>query len=353
MCHRWLERAGKVPTDQGEEENDRRRVSPRSSDASSSSAAGARLGVPSGGVRQLDGQGLHGYEPRQRRSGRHGRLGVRDLSSTASESTPSAPAAGGHPATTTMVMAKTVGGIGNVVTDDKGMTLYRYDRDEANPSKWTCAGECMKTWIPCLLSRTPYRPWASRRAWLGTVHRNGRKQLTLGGWPLYRYVGDTQAGQTNGQAKDKTGTPSPRPARSPPARAEPGHTTVALPRGGRGSTFRRTASSARSSRRRPRCRGVRGPPAPALLELSRCVNVRTAKAGRASSVCTVTVLSTASADEIACPDRLHSDGSADSPSRRRRGSVIDGLGFGPAPDPTPGAHTVFDPHRSIRTPTSA
>jgi predicted lipoprotein with Yx(FWY)xxD motif len=38
---------------------------------------------------------------------------------------------------------------------------------------------------------------------LGTVHRNGMKQLTLSGWPLYRYMGDTKAGEMNGQAKDK------------------------------------------------------------------------------------------------------------------------------------------------------
>ncbi|MFD7047321.1 hypothetical protein ACFWBS_20055 [Streptomyces mirabilis] len=122
---------------------------------------------------------------------------------TASESTPSAPAVGDHPATTTMVMAKTVGGIGNVVTDDKGMTLYRYDKDEANPSKWTCAGECTKTWIPVIVQDS-VQTMGVEKSLLGTVHRNGMKQLTLGGWPLYRYVGDTQAGQTNGQAKNKT-----------------------------------------------------------------------------------------------------------------------------------------------------
>ncbi|MGW1504289.1 hypothetical protein ACWCQW_38250 [Streptomyces mirabilis] len=121
---------------------------------------------------------------------------------TASESTPSAPVAGGHPATT-MVMAKTVDDIGRVVTDDKGMTLYRYDKDEANPSKWTCAGECTKTWIPVIVQDS-VQTMGVEKSLLGTVHRNGMKQLTLGGWPLYRYVGDTQAGQTNGQAKDKT-----------------------------------------------------------------------------------------------------------------------------------------------------
>ncbi|MFF0038680.1 hypothetical protein ACFYRG_21025 [Streptomyces mirabilis] len=122
---------------------------------------------------------------------------------TASESTPSAPVAAGDPATTTMVMAKTVNGIGSVATDDKGMTLYRYDKDEANPSKWTCAGECTKTWIPVIVQDS-VQTMGVEKSLLGTVHRSGMKQLTLGGWPLYRYVGDTQAGQTNGQAKGNT-----------------------------------------------------------------------------------------------------------------------------------------------------
>jgi predicted lipoprotein with Yx(FWY)xxD motif len=101
-----------------------------------------------------------------------------------------------------MLMAKAVGGMGSVVTDDKGMTLYRYDMDQANPSKWTCAGECTKTWMPVMV-RDTVQTTGIEKSLLGTVHRNGMKQLTLGGWPLYRYMGDTQAGQMNGQAKDK------------------------------------------------------------------------------------------------------------------------------------------------------
>ncbi|MFF7881236.1 hypothetical protein ACH40F_06805 [Streptomyces sp. NPDC020794] len=127
---------------------------------------------------------------------------------TASEPTPSAPAAGGdsgsgHTAATTMVMARTVNGTGSVVTDDKGMTLYRYDKDQANPSKWTCAGECTKTWIPVIVQDS-VQTTGVEKSLLGTVHRKGMKQLTLGGWPLYRYAGDTQAGQANGQAKGNT-----------------------------------------------------------------------------------------------------------------------------------------------------
>jgi len=108
----------------------------------------------------------------------------------------------GHLDTTTMLMAKAVNGADSVVTDDKGLTLYRYDKDEADPSKWTCAGACTKTWMP-VMEKDSVQTMGVSKSLLGTVHRDGLKQLTLGGWPLYRYVGDTQSGQLNGQAKDK------------------------------------------------------------------------------------------------------------------------------------------------------
>jgi predicted lipoprotein with Yx(FWY)xxD motif len=100
-----------------------------------------------------------------------------------------------------MVVAKAVNGIGSVVTDEKGMTLYSYGKDQANPSKWTCAGSCTGTWTPVIVGDSVGTSGVAKSL-LGTVHRDGRKQLTLAGWPLYRYVGDTQAGQVNGQGKD-------------------------------------------------------------------------------------------------------------------------------------------------------
>ncbi|MFI2206728.1 hypothetical protein ACH47Z_39605 [Streptomyces sp. NPDC020192] len=119
----------------------------------------------------------------------------------------SAPADGGnsgngHLATTTMLMAKTVKGMGSVVTDDKGMTLYRSDKDQAAPSRWTCAGECTKTWMPVMVQDS-VRTMGVEKSLIGTVHRNGMKQVTLDGWPLYRYMGDTKAGQMSGQGKDR------------------------------------------------------------------------------------------------------------------------------------------------------
>lgn len=125
----------------------------------------------------------------------------------ASDPATSAPAAGGtsgsgHMAVTARVRAKAMKGMGSVVTDDKGMTLYRYGKDRPAPSKWTCAGSCTQTWMPVIVENS-VQTSGVEKSLLGTVHRNGMKQLTLAGWPLYRYVGDTKAGQMNGQGKDK------------------------------------------------------------------------------------------------------------------------------------------------------
>ncbi|WP_328747246.1 hypothetical protein OHT57_16940 [Streptomyces sp. NBC_00285] len=120
----------------------------------------------------------------------------------------SAPAASStssseHMATTTMLMAKTMQGMGSVVTDDKGMTLYRYDMDQATPSMSMCTGDCAKTWMP-VMAQDSVGTMGVEKTLLGSVDRtDGMKQLTLGGWPLYRYMGDTKAGQMNGQGKSK------------------------------------------------------------------------------------------------------------------------------------------------------
>ncbi|MEH0467455.1 hypothetical protein QA943_01130 [Streptomyces sp. B21-097] len=134
--------------------------------------------------------------------------GTQATSAPAASAPPaSAPADGrdsgnGQAAMTTMLTAKVMTGTDGVVTDDRGMTLYRYGRDQASPSKWTCAGACTKTWIPVLVQDS-IQTDGVEKSLLGTVHRNGMKQLTLAGWPLYRYVGDTKAGETNGQGREK------------------------------------------------------------------------------------------------------------------------------------------------------
>ncbi|GAA2491765.1 hypothetical protein [Streptomyces longisporus] len=130
------------------------------------------------------------------------------VATAASDPARSAPAdsgssASGDMATTTMLMAKAMKGMGSVVTDDKGMTLYRSDMDKGTPSMSMCSGDCTKTWMP-VMAQDSVQTMGVEKSLLGSVNRpDGMKQLTLGGWPLYRYMGDAKAGQMNGQGRDK------------------------------------------------------------------------------------------------------------------------------------------------------
>ncbi|HEX6473450.1 MAG TPA: hypothetical protein VF069_30450 [Streptosporangiaceae bacterium] len=97
--------------------------------------------------------------------------------------------------------AKTVSA-GAIVVDSTGHTLYRFDRDTAKPSRATCAGACEKKWPPVLAGDETSTKGVDLGA-VGKVKRDdGRWQLTLAGWPLYRYAGDRRRGDVKGQNVD-------------------------------------------------------------------------------------------------------------------------------------------------------
>jgi predicted lipoprotein with Yx(FWY)xxD motif len=89
--------------------------------------------------------------------------------------------------------------LGNVLTDSGGLTLYRFDQDTAEPPKSNCDGDCAKAWPPVPADDATAGAGIDR-ALLGEVTRaDGTKQLTIGGWPAYRYAKDTKAGDVAGQ----------------------------------------------------------------------------------------------------------------------------------------------------------
>jgi predicted lipoprotein with Yx(FWY)xxD motif len=102
------------------------------------------------------------------------------------------------------VLARAVPGLGTIITDGRGFTLYMYAPDNRGASR--CYGFCAQQWPPLLLPPGVTRPVAGpgvRAALLGTVRRTGGQlQATYGGWPLYRWIGDTAPGQATGQADD-------------------------------------------------------------------------------------------------------------------------------------------------------
>ncbi|MFE2286621.1 SCO0930 family lipoprotein [Streptomyces sp. NPDC059443] len=89
--------------------------------------------------------------------------------------------------------------LGSVLADSAGFTLYRFDKDTAKPSKSNCDGDCAKTW-PVVAAGDATAAAGMDPALLGEVVRSdGSKQLTVAGWPVYRFAKDTKAGDTKGQ----------------------------------------------------------------------------------------------------------------------------------------------------------
>ncbi len=120
--------------------------------------------------------------------------------SSASTTSPPSAASGGSAGVHTAQSA----GLGTIVVDGKGFTLYRFDKDSAEPSASHCTGACATLWPPAPAASAGTAKGIDHKL-LGTVTRtDGTKQLTLNGWPLYTYSPDGTPGATNGQGVDGT-----------------------------------------------------------------------------------------------------------------------------------------------------
>jgi predicted lipoprotein with Yx(FWY)xxD motif len=82
---------------------------------------------------------------------------------------------------------------GKALFDGRGFVLYGFTRDRGRSA---CYGACAKAWPPYFAPKGVLRVGAGlKRSLLGTVLRkNGRRQVTYAGRPLYYYVGDTGPG---------------------------------------------------------------------------------------------------------------------------------------------------------------
>ena len=102
----------------------------------------------------------------------------------------------------------TVKGIGTVLVDGKGLTLYLFVPDK-QLSKSTCYGACAQGWPPLLLPTGVTSPLAApgvESSLLGTTQRtDGTTQVTYDKWPLYLWVGDSEPGQATGQGLNNLG----------------------------------------------------------------------------------------------------------------------------------------------------
>lgn len=138
------------------------------------------------------------------------------------------PAAGvqEQPAQPVSVNAADVAGLGQVLTDQGGKTLYLFTKDSTNPPRSTCVDDCAKMWPP-LLAGGEVLASGVEPGRLGTVTRpDGSIQVTVGNWPVYMYAGDSGPGQATGQGLQGSWfavTPEGKKAGAPdePVPAEP------------------------------------------------------------------------------------------------------------------------------------
>ncbi|MFD8703884.1 hypothetical protein ACFV1W_14885 [Kitasatospora sp. NPDC059648] len=123
--------------------------------------------------------------------------------------TPGASGGSGAPAGTTPRTAHDPG-LGTIVTDSAGFTLYRFDQD-GNPPESYCNGNCATLRAPEQAHGNVTAEGVDGRLF-GTVTRSdGTEQATVNGSPAYRFSKDPGPG-----------APAPMPgARATERRAEP------------------------------------------------------------------------------------------------------------------------------------
>jgi predicted lipoprotein with Yx(FWY)xxD motif len=78
---------------------------------------------------------------------------------------------------------------GSILGDRRGQAVYLFDKERSGESE--CYGDCARAWPPVLTKGRPVAGKGVRRRLLGTTRRrNGRRQVTYAGQPLYYYVDD-------------------------------------------------------------------------------------------------------------------------------------------------------------------
>ncbi|MEV6282777.1 hypothetical protein [Kribbella sp. NPDC051770] len=87
----------------------------------------------------------------------------------------------------------TVQGVEADIVTINGWTAYRFEADGNKPSKVNCGFDCLITWPPALTDGSKVEVSGIDPSLVGTVGRPDRTdytQVTLGGWPLYKFQDD-------------------------------------------------------------------------------------------------------------------------------------------------------------------
>jgi predicted lipoprotein with Yx(FWY)xxD motif len=91
------------------------------------------------------------------------------------------------------------GGLGNILVDSQGRTLYLFQADHGTKS--ACTGACATAWPPVRATGKPVAGSGISAARLTTMPRSdGNPQVVYNGHPLYRFANDQKAGDASGQS---------------------------------------------------------------------------------------------------------------------------------------------------------
>jgi predicted lipoprotein with Yx(FWY)xxD motif len=88
--------------------------------------------------------------------------------------------------------------LGKYLTDAEGMSLYLFEADSKMTSN--CHDDCAAAWPPLLTEGEPEAGEGVEASLVSTFERtDGGTQVAYDGWPLYYFVKDQSAGDTEGQ----------------------------------------------------------------------------------------------------------------------------------------------------------
>ena len=96
------------------------------------------------------------------------------------------------------------GGLGRILVNSQGRTLYLFEKDSGTTS--ACTGACATFWPPLRANGKPTAGSGATASMLATTNRpDGGTQMTYNGHPLYLYSGDRKPGDTKGEGLNTFG----------------------------------------------------------------------------------------------------------------------------------------------------
>jgi len=132
-----------------------------------------------------------------------GASGTTASGSGSSPSSGTAGSAGPSSSAAVTVSTKSVPGVGTVLVNGQGQTLYLLTSEKGGKITCTDSTGCTKIWPEIILPKGTTAAKAGSGVMsplLGTVKEdNGNLEVTYNGWPLYTYAADSGAGVAHGQ----------------------------------------------------------------------------------------------------------------------------------------------------------